>query len=77
MPSGPAVTNSRWQSSGSETVRASCTSSRTRWAREKSLELLAAGPTVRSAIFAAHDELALGVLQAIAELGLSAAQASP
>jgi LacI family transcriptional regulator len=44
-------------------------------AREKSLELLgeARRPT---AIFAGHDELALGVLQAIAELGLSAADVS-
>lgn len=44
-------------------------------ARDGALELLvrADGPV---GIFAAHDELALGVLQAVAELGLSAGQAS-
>lgn len=44
-------------------------------ARKGAVELLAGadGPV---GIFAAHDELALGVLQAVAELGLTAGQAS-
>jgi len=44
-------------------------------AREGALPLLA-GATGAVGIFAAHDELALGVLQAVAELGLSAGEAS-
>lgn len=43
--------------------------------REAALELLT-GPQRPTAIFAGHDELALGVLQAISELGLSAADVS-
>ncbi len=44
-------------------------------ARDGALELLA-GRTGPVGIFAAHDELALGVLQAVAELGLTPGQAS-
>ncbi|MFT4108217.1 LacI family DNA-binding transcriptional regulator [Propionicimonas sp.] len=43
--------------------------------REAALAVLS-GPDRPTAIFAGHDELALGVLQAVAELGLSTAQVS-
>lgn len=44
-------------------------------ARQGALELLS-GPSAPTAIFAAHDELALGVLAAVAELGLTAQDVS-
>ena len=43
--------------------------------RDMALEILS-GPQRPTAIFAGHDELALGVLQAVAELGLSSAEVS-